>query len=108
MNDAGAIALKFGAISVTRLGKLPALRFAGLLGKGREQTTFVCFHFLARFIFVQSRSSFSPKIFRAARSCARSISKSKRARRSAVRVNQAQATQKKTNQPGCSRAESNG
>ncbi len=28
MNDAGAIALKFGAIGVTRLGKLPAARFA--------------------------------------------------------------------------------
>src|SRR3954471_4203621 len=108
MNDARAIALELGAIGVTRLGKLPATRFALKVRKGLEQTRFVCFDFLARFKFLQSRSNLSRRFFRAERSCARSVKISKNARRSAVKVNHAQANQKSINHPRCSGGERRG
>jgi hypothetical protein len=47
MNDPRAIALKLRPIDVARLRIFPAARFAGLLGKRRQDMRFVCFHLLA-------------------------------------------------------------
>ena len=51
MNNARTIALKFGAIGVTRLRVLPPARFAGFLGKRRKRRTFPLLHLFARLPF---------------------------------------------------------
>src|SRR5262249_45815610 len=55
MNDAGAVALKLGAIRMTLLRKLSAARITGLLGTGRERCALRRFHFFARFPTVLHR-----------------------------------------------------
>ena len=49
MNDAGAIALKFRAIRVARLGVFASARFARFFGKRREYGVLGRLHFFARF-----------------------------------------------------------
>src|SRR5712692_981242 len=49
MNDARAVALKLGAISVTPLGIFAAARLARFLSKGGQRGALGCFHLLARF-----------------------------------------------------------
>src|SRR5262245_34455833 len=51
MNDARTIALKFGAISVTRLRVLPAARVAGFLSNRSESCALPLFHLFARLPF---------------------------------------------------------
>src|SRR5947207_6277845 len=48
MNDARTIALKFGAIGVTRLTVLPPARFTRFLSNGRERCALPLLHLLAR------------------------------------------------------------
>src|SRR6266576_1703374 len=51
MNDACTIALKFGAIGVTRLRVLPPARSARFLSKGRERCAFPLLRLFARLPF---------------------------------------------------------
>jgi hypothetical protein len=51
MNDARTIALKFGAIGVTRLTVLPSARFARFLSNGRERYALPLLHLFARLPF---------------------------------------------------------
>ena len=51
MNDARTIALKFGAIGVTRLRVLPPARFARFLSNGRERCALPLLHLFARLPF---------------------------------------------------------
>src|SRR5437868_15025360 len=48
VNDPGALALKFRAIIVTRLGIFSPARIAGFLREGSEKAALVRFHFFAR------------------------------------------------------------
>src|SRR6266404_4266001 len=108
MNDARAITLKLGPISMGRLGKSPPARIARFLCERRERSRFVRLHLRAGLVLAHSPLSFSRRIFRAPRPCIFRVSRSKTARSSARKVSQAQVTQKKINQPGCSRGDRNG
>src|SRR5438874_4007588 len=107
MNDPRAITLKLGPISMRQFGKSPPARIARFLCERRERSRFVHLHLRAGLVLAHSPLSFSRRIFRAARRCIFRVSRSKTARSSARNVSQAQATQKKINQPGCSRGDRN-
>jgi hypothetical protein len=49
MDNARAVALKFRAIGMARLGVFAAARFARFFGKLREYGALGCLHFFARF-----------------------------------------------------------
>jgi hypothetical protein len=112
MDNAGAIALKFCAIGVSRLRVFPSARFPRFFRKRRKHCALGCFHFFPSFAVGGAHdvdldlSTVSRNSRCAFRPLSRATSKSKMARTIAVNVSHAQINQNKMNQAGCSRGSS--
>src|ERR1041384_1838848 len=111
VDDPRAVAMKFGSIIVAFLRIFPPSGFAGFLRERRKRRALGLFHLLARspavlHLFdvdlVSSHFNLSRSSRSVRRACNRTMSRSKSARSSAVKVSQMQTIQKKRTRHGCS------